>query len=275
MKENDYLNAVHDVSYRLLCSIEDFCKKKDIHYFLHGGTLLGAVRHKDFIPWDDDVDIVFARKDYEKFLKVYKERAAEGFEIVDYHDYPEFFDFICRVVDKDTLIHNQKADDDYYGGRYSHPSVDLFIYDNVSCFYKLQLLMLQFVYALAMGHRKDVELDKYKGLQKLGAMILPAIGKLIPFKHIAKLYDRISAAGGNSAASWFISNDQQRAPYWGKQYQKEWFKKRVKGQIRDGYFPCPKGAKAELEMIYGDYMALPPEDKRYPEHFMSMEIVKE
>ena len=98
------------------------------------------------------------------------------------------------------------------------------------------------------------------------------MGKLIPLKYIALLYDRISAAAKGRSDSWFISNDQQRQPYWGRKYLKAWYKRRVRGQIRDRYFPCPKGAKAQLKMIYGDYMALPPEDKRYPEHFMSMEI---
>lgn len=274
-KISAYLKKIQDINFRMLCDIDRVCTENGIRYYLLAGTLLGAVRHEDFIPWDDDVDLVFARKDYEKFLRVYREQAGEGLGIVDYHDYPEFFDFICRVVDKNTLIHNQKADADYYEGRYSHPSVDLFIFDELSCFYKLKLLALRLVYALAMGHRKEVEPGKYTGIIRLGAMMLPAIGRLIPLKYIAGLYDRISAAGTKKGSAWFISNDQQRAPYWGKQYQKEWFRRRVKGKIRDRFFPCPKGTKAELKMIYGDYMALPPEDKRYPEHFMSMEIVEE
>ena len=270
-KIKDYLSEIQDINYGMLCDIDRVCNENGIRYYLLAGTLLGVLRHKDFIPWDDDVDIVFARKDYERFLKVYKEQGR--YELVDHRDYPEFFDFISRVVDKDTIVRNLKADDDYYGGRYSHPTVDLFIYDNVTKLYGLQLTALKIVYALAMGHRQSVDLDKYTGITKLGAGLLPAIGKLIPFKTLAKLYDRISALGCDKSTAWFISNDQQRQPYWGKQYQKEWFKKRVKGQIRDGYFPCPKGAKAELRMIYGDYMALPPEDKRYPEHFADMELV--
>ncbi|MCR4585611.1 MAG: LicD family protein [Lachnospiraceae bacterium] len=271
-KIQNYLARIQEINYRMLCDIDRVCSENGIRYYLLAGTLLGVLRHKDFIPWDDDVDIVFARKDYEKFLKVYREQGAEGFEIVDHREYPEFFDFISRVVDKNTVVRNIKADDDYYGGRYSHPTIDLFIYDNVSGIYPLQLIALQIVYALAMGHRQKIELDKYSGITRLGAMLLPAIGRLIPFRIIAKLYDRISAIGSNSSKAWFISNDQQRQPYWGKQYKKQWFKKRVKGRIRDRFFPCPKGAKAELKMIYGDYMALPPEDKRYPEHFSDMEL---
>ncbi len=270
-----YLEEIQEVNFRLLCGIDRICTENDIRYYLLAGTLLGAVRHKDFVPWDDDVDIVFARKDYERFLKIFRAQSPEGCELVDYHEHPEFFDFICRVVDSRVRIRNLKADDDYYGGRYSHPGVDLFVFDDCSPCFGLRLKGLRLVYALAMGHRKSVEYDKYKGIQKLGAYILPAIGRFIPMKCLAALYDRIAAAGSGKSGGWFISNDQQRFPYWGKVYKKSWFVRRVRGQIRDRYFPCPKGARAELKMIYGDYMDLPPEDKRYPEHFTSLELERE
>ncbi len=267
-----YLDSIHEINYEMLCEIDRICNRHGIRYYLLAGTLLGAVRHKDFIPWDDDIDIVFSREDHARFLKVFPQEAKEKYRIVDPAAYPEFFDFIPRIIDSSVQVTNLKADHDFYGGRYSHPSADLFIFDNVSSHFALQLTALRVVYALAMGHRPFVEHGKYSGLQKIGSYILPAIGKLIPLKYLTRLYNKLAACGRKNSGGWYISNDQQRAPYWGRIYKKEWFKRRVRGRIREGYFPCPKGADAELSMIYGDYMALPPEEDRIPEHFTSIRL---
>lgn len=58
------------VLYELLKAIDEVCKKHDIHYMLFAGTALGAVRHHGFIPWDDDLDVVMLRSEYERFMKI-------------------------------------------------------------------------------------------------------------------------------------------------------------------------------------------------------------
>ena len=74
-KVQEYLDRVHQSDFDMLCEVDRICKKHGIQYFLHGGTFLGAVRHQDFIPWDDDVVILFLRIVYEKFQVVYENEA--------------------------------------------------------------------------------------------------------------------------------------------------------------------------------------------------------
>lgn len=66
MKKDISVEELKMIQLKILDSIDDFCKKNGIQYFLFSGTLIGAVRHKGYIPWDDDVDICMKRKDYNR-----------------------------------------------------------------------------------------------------------------------------------------------------------------------------------------------------------------
>ena len=66
------LDEIHDILYSILCDVDEFCRREGIHYSIGYGTLLGAVRYGDFIPWDDDVDIIMPRPDFDRFVSTYK-----------------------------------------------------------------------------------------------------------------------------------------------------------------------------------------------------------
>ncbi|MGN0185217.1 MAG: LicD family protein, partial [Aristaeellaceae bacterium] len=66
MKE--LVQQLQRLSYAILCDVDDYCRANNIRYYLSGGTCLGAVRHKGFIPWDDDVDVMLPRRDYERLI---------------------------------------------------------------------------------------------------------------------------------------------------------------------------------------------------------------
>ena len=75
------LTRVHEANLFILKEIDRICRKYKIKYMLDAGTLLGAVRHKGFIPWDDDADVVFTRKNYEAVLKVARRELPPGLEV--------------------------------------------------------------------------------------------------------------------------------------------------------------------------------------------------
>ena len=68
---NEYLNKLHDDIISIMDEIDNICRKNTLYYYLICGSLLGAIRHKGFIPWDDDLDIVMPREDFDKFISIF------------------------------------------------------------------------------------------------------------------------------------------------------------------------------------------------------------
>ncbi len=269
----EYLERVHESDFAMLCEVDRICKKHGINYYLHGGTFLGAVRHQDFIPWDDDVDILFLREDYERFLEAFEKDGDKRFRLLRFEAYPRFFDFISKIADS-SLTYEKTAygAEDFYEGRYSHPTLDLFVFDVEDKNHKLQLMRLRLLYALAMGHRPYIDYKKFKGIMKAAAFVLSNIGRLIPFKVIAKKYSALQKMGGTARPGddsrlLFISNEQPDPRYWGLDFDPEHLVfGSDTGIIRGKQFPIPKLHDRWLAKTYGDYMSLPPENKRVPMH---------
>ena len=277
---------MHESDYAMLSEVDRICRKYDIQYYLHGGTMLGAVRHEDFIPWDDDVDILFLREDYEKFLEVYEKEADPRFKLLRFEQYPQFFDFITKIADSElTYEETTFGAEDFYDHRYSHPTLDLFVFDKEADNHKWQLIRMKLLYALAMGHRPYVHYSKFSGAMKAVSFVLTTIGKLVPFKTIARKYMMLQTLGGVAKravqsgsepadeTTLFISNEQPDPRYWGLDFDAEHL---IYGpdtaKIRDKEFPIPKHHDRWLKKTYGDYMSLPPEDKRVPMH---VNVIKE
>ena len=102
MKELTLKEIQEDV-FQILLTFDQFCKNNDLTYRLAGGTLLGAIRHKGFIPWDDDIDIIMLRSEYEKFVKV-KDSLKREHTFISIETNPLYSASLAKIYNNKTVL---------------------------------------------------------------------------------------------------------------------------------------------------------------------------
>ena len=118
---------IKEVEFKVLKEFKKVCDENSINYSLSGGTLLGAVRHKGFIPWDDDIDVLMTRPEYEKF-KEYCLKNKTDFELICNELYPQYGYLFPKLADPGTIIIEQNTD---RLNLKSGVGIDIFIYDGM------------------------------------------------------------------------------------------------------------------------------------------------
>lgn len=242
--------------------VVDICEKCNIKYYLAEGTLLGAVRHKGFIPWDDDVDLIMLRPDYNRFVNVVKEFSNDRFFVAysledSRHTRPFMRAYDCSIIVEET-----------YGNArtYTHLNIDIFPSDgvpnNIFC-YNLRCDIVRALIGLASIDMSDKVITGNL-IKTIGKTLLYPIAKLIGFRKCYKLVDKIGSS---------LSIDN--SDYIGVSVTPDCKKERIK---KSKYLPqtlfCfegkeyygPKHYDEVLTNLYGDYMTPPPKDKQVQTH---------
>ena len=124
------LKKAWGVQMDVLNETDAICRRHDIPYFADWGTLLAAIRHNGYIPWDDDLDISMRRRDYERFLLYAKEELPEGFKVMTYKSQPDHHFFVARIVGKPRICFEEDHLRRFHGFPYI-AGIDLFVLDNV------------------------------------------------------------------------------------------------------------------------------------------------
>ncbi len=114
----------------VLNEVDRICRQHDIQYFADWGTLLGTIRHKGFVPWDDDMDITMKREDYTRFCQIVRQEQGE-LEIINFHTDPEWKDMLSRVINGRSVNYTEAHLDKYHGFPYV-AGLDIFPLDYVA-----------------------------------------------------------------------------------------------------------------------------------------------
>lgn len=271
---DEQLEKLHQVFLELLSEVDRICRKHGIEYTLDGGTLLGAIRHKGFIPWDDDADIVFTRDEYRKFYKACKrELNTDEFFLQEYRTdkaYPWGYAKFRRQGTE--LIQPGQEHIPFNKGIY----IDVFIYDQVPDGYITRRLHHAACYCLRKCEYSVVgkltaksvlmrwwysKLDKipkdllFAVLNFLAALTNGEVGK----KHRLKNWkrDRKSELASHKTYPYFrdaVKYGMPASSY--DEYMDVIFEDRTLRIIKD--------YDRYMTLLYGDYMGLPPEEDRKP-----------
>lgn len=261
---NSILRQAQLVMLRMLCIIDDICRRHNINYWLCSGTLLGAIRHQGFIPWDDDLDICMLRKDYEKFLIIAQKELPDDMYIQT-RELDPLYDYLplpCKIRDKNSLITTQGQEKKEYNmGIF----VDIFPMDKYHkkriVFYKEYSLKTIFYY---LCKAVDCELNTRTSRLK------QTINYFNPlFRHLLKIYlhqiQSITNKNKNLEDKCYIGHGLDTP--WRRFFDyADIFP--IKEAKFEGYsFKIPNNAEKYLTKLYGpNYMTPPPKEKQSLRH---------
>ncbi len=252
-----YGEELQKIQLEILDVVVAFCEENNISYWLDSGTLLGAIRHKGYIPWDDDIDIGMLRPDYDRFLSTFNS-AFENYKVYSIENNPDFYYAHAKVLDLNTTLYEP----DRNGNKLSI-NIDVFVYDNVPDAKTANwLYKKRDIYRLChMLHTLNFK-PKASILVRSGCALIKYLIKPFPKNFFIKKLSKNSKCywcketqyiGNFTAYSKIICDkkvfsDFTTAEFEGKQYR------------------VPIGYDEWLRCFYGDYMQLPPIEKRVSHH---------
>ena len=255
---------VHQLLLVLAKKIDAICEKRSINYSLEGGSLLGAVRHKGFIPWDNDFDFFMTRENYNRFLEVAEKDLGQEYRVYTYQaydNYPFAFAKICilknpisyfdQTFSFETFLHIDVFPIDYVApGRIAQ-----FIQKHKAVYYKRMLIM----------HDGGLPAKSASKAEKLLFFIAKPLSKLYSHKRLVnqseKNLQRYDQTDEMALMMGVYGFDRTKMP-------EASFNTYIRQEFEDTSFMCVRDYDRYLKQLYGDYMTLPPENKRVGHDFM-------
>lgn len=245
----------------VLNEVDRICRQHDIQYFADWGTLLGTIRHKGFVPWDDDMDITMKREDYTRFCQIVRQEQGE-LEIINFHTDPEWKDMLSRVINGRSVNYTEEHLRKYHGFPYV-AGLDIFPLDYVAPTEeedKLQCSMISIVEAFSANIRnntatpeeieqttKDIEQMcgvKFNNLEPLATQLL-------------KLGERLSMMYTDEESQAVALMGDHAGPRSLDVYPKEYYSESIYMPFEYTTIPVPVGYEKILIQKYGENYMIP------------------
>lgn len=255
------LQELKETELEILKLFDAFCKENNITYFLSHGTLLGAIRYKKFIPWDDDVDLLIPREDYDRMITLFQD--TNRYRLFAPEKNPKYrypFAKLCDMTTRKVEFHCDNGVD-------LGVDIDLFPLDAWDNDPEQARKEVEYIhknmYYLNLTKMEKPETDSF--VKRLGMSLIMASYKIRGSRHFI---NKINEASRNEARmdsqylgckAWCVYGEKGIIPA-------EAFAETVDIEFEGEMFPAPAGYDTYLTCLYGDYMPEPPVEKRKTHH---------
>lgn len=266
-KEKKYfsLDFVKKEELKILAEFDRVCRKNQLRYSLSGGTLIGAVRHGGFIPWDDDVDVLMLREDYDRLCCIFQDEFPDNYFLQNYKTDKKYPNNFAKLLNLNiyALIEETEALDIKKG-----LCIDIFPIDRVT--------INPFIRKFDIGILSVINLLKYSSLNNVNEnavkriihRLLFMVARMVDTSRLNNVENKIRTKynGGNSKITFA---DYIKPPYrLGRKdiYPYDIFLDYLEMDFEGLSLMAIAGYEQYLRITYGDYMTLPPEHDRVPGH---------
>ena len=275
MIENDDLRKIQLLELDILKEVKRICEKYKIEYFIIGGTLLGAIRHKGFIPWDDDIDVAIPRHDYDRFIDILAQELIAPMDYLYFEKDVEYREYSLKIINKNVVVYENKNDVEKSK---TNLWIDILpidgVPDNTAMFNLHKLRVYVWKALLSIKNIKTIKNKK----RNIFEQIIIKIAQIIP-RHMLISQRWVMKKLDNTIRSYSYMDCINVGTFMGAYRFKEVVPKELFGKGTDilfegSEFKAPEKIDTYLKHMYGNYMELPPLDKRIT-HINRIEFVRE
>lgn len=255
------LEELKEIEFNLLKVFDVFCRENNIRYYLAYGTLLGAIRYKGFIPWDDDVDVLVPREDYKRMIKLFKD--DEKYHLFAFEKDQKYLFPYAKLCDMET----RKEEGGYASEVKLGVDIDIFPLDAFDDDFEKAKKEVKNISRNLIGlnlaklKRPDSKNPANRFAKGALMLLAKAMGCKFFIERIIKESDKKGQEGNNfvGCKTWCVYGERGIIPA-------EVFAEAIDIEFEGEFFPAPKGYDTYLTCLYGNYLPEPPKEKQKTHH---------